>query len=205
MSDIIIIGAGGHAKSVADAVLKSGNRLLGFLDDNKTGKVIGDYRVLAKTDDAPKFKDDAFFIIGIGNNEVRKKIAQKYDGILRWKTIIHPLSNIAIGAQIGQGSAILAYSVINSDATIGKHCILNTASVAEHDSTVGDFCHISVGSALCGEVTVGSSCFIGAKACIRQSISVCDNVTVGCGGAVVKDITESGIYAGVPAKRIDKK
>ena len=202
MRNVIIIGAGGHAKVVADAVIKNCDRLLGFLDDFKTGNVLEGYSVLGKTADAVSYSDNARFVIGIGNNEIREKIATELEGKVKWITVIHPMANIGIGASIGCGSVIFANASVNPGAVIGRHCIINTGASAEHDCAMGDFSHISVNSALCGEASIGKCSFLGACASVKQSVSVCEGVTVGCGGAVVKDITESGIYAGVPAVRI---
>ena len=205
MSDVIIIGAGGHAKVVADAVISKGDRVVGFLDDFKEGKVLGEYKVLGKTADAPKFKEKAEFVIGIGSGEVRRLIADQFDGIIRFKTVIHKKAYIATDVTVGEGTVVFAGAVLNPCAVIGKHCIVNTGAVAEHDTVIGDYSHISVNSALCGGATLGEYVFLGAGASVRQGIKICDKVTVGCGSAVVKDITEAGIYAGVPAGKIVKK
>jgi sugar O-acyltransferase (sialic acid O-acetyltransferase NeuD family) len=190
MSDVIIIGAGGHAKVVADAVIKSGDRLLGFLDDFKEGAVIDRYEVIGKVADAVLFADTARFVIGIGGNEIRRRIATELDGKVKWKTVIHPMSNVGIGVSVGCGTVIFAGASANPGAVIGKHCIINTGASAEHDSVMGDYSHISVGSALCGEAKLGELSFLGACASVKQTVSVCEKVTIGCGGAVVKDITE---------------
>ena len=198
MCNVIIIGAGGHAKVIADIVIKSGDKLLGFLDDCKTGKVIGDYEVIGKTTDVLNFSDDTEFIIGIGNNRVRKDISEKYN--LKWYTAVHPSSQIGLDSTVGEGSCVMANSVISPNCKIGCHCIINTAAVVEHDSVIGDYVHISPNATLCGTVSVGNLCHIGAATVVRNNISIADDVIIGAGGAVVKDINKSGVYAGVPVK-----
>ncbi len=200
MRSVIIIGAGGHAKVIADIVIKSGDRLLGFLDDQKTGTVFGDYKVLGTVDDAEKLKYGTYFIIGIGSAAARQNISERLS--LNWYTAIHPSAQVSTGALIGEGSTVMANAVINADAAVGKHCIVNTASVVEHDCRLADYVHISPSATLCGTVNVGASTHIGAGAVVKNNISVCGDVTVGCGAAVVKDIDVGGTYAGVPARLI---
>lgn len=198
MHNVIIIGAGGHAKVVADIVIKAGDKLLGFLDDNKKASVLDGYDVIGTIKDCKNFSDDTEFVIAIGDNNVRKKISCEYN--LKWYTAIHPSARIGICCQIGEGSVVMANAVINPCTKIGKHAIVNTAVVIEHDNVIDDFVHISPNATLCGEVTVGERTHIGASAVIKNGISIADNVIIGVGSAVVKDIEASGKYVGIPAK-----
>ncbi len=197
---IIIIGAGGHAKVIADIVIKSGETLLGFLDDAAVGTVYGEYTVLGTVADCVKYADEARFIIGIGNNAIRRKIAEQY--ALDWATAVHPSAQIALGVTLGEGTAVMANAVINSDAAIGRHCIVNTAAVVEHDNVLGDYVHVSPHATLCGVVTVGDNTQIGAGATVIHVTNVCADCVVGAGSAVVADIDTAGTYVGVPAKKI---
>ncbi len=197
---IIIIGAGGHAKVIADIVLKSGVPLLGFLDDAAVGAVYGEYTVLGKVADCMQFADKVRFIIGIGNNATRRRIAEQY--ALDWATAVHPSAQLALGVTLGEGTAVMANAVINSDAVIGKHCIVNTAAVVEHDAVLGNFVHVSPHATLCGVVTVGDNTQIGAGATVIHVTNVCADCMIGAGSAVVVDIDTAGTYVGVPAKRI---
>lgn len=197
---IIIIGAGGHAKVIADIVIKNGDTLLGFLDDAAVGTVTGEHTVLGTVADCVRYADEARFIIGIGNNATRRKIAEQY--ALDWYTAIHPSAQIAFGVTIGEGTAVMANAVINSDTVIGRHGIVNTAAVVEHDNVVGDYVHISPHATLCGVVMVGENTHIGAGATVIQVTRVCADCIVGAGAVVVKDIDTAGTYIGVPAKRV---
>ena len=202
--NVIIIGAGGHAKVIADIVIKSGSKLLGFLDDFSNGRVIENYSVLGKIPDCIKFGESAEFIIAIGDNKIRRDISEKYS-FLNWHTAVHPSAQIGIGAEIGAGTVIMPNAVIGSCAVIGQHCIINTAAVIEHDNYLNDYVHVSPNATLCGTVTIGEMCHIGACAVLKNNISVCSNVTVGVGAAVTKNITVSGVYVGVPAKQLSKQ
>lgn len=200
MSDgIIILGAGGHAKVIADIVLSRGDKLIGFLDDNASGEVLS-YPILGKIADAIRYTESCFFIIGIGNNQTRKKLADTYE--LSWYTAIHPTAVIARDVSICEGTVIMADVVINPSSVIGRHCIINISAVIEHDNNIGDFAHISPHATLCGTVRVGELTHIGAGATVKNNTSVCSDCVIGAGATVVKNITVPGIYAGVPAKKI---
>lgn len=201
MSDnVIIIGTGGHAKVIADIVLKNGDVLLGFLDDNRSkGEIILGYPIIGNIDDIYLFYDIASFIIGIGDNFVRKSIANKYN--VKWYTAIHPSASIAIDEMIDNGTVIMANTVINTSAKIGKHCIINTGAIVEHDDIISDYVHISPNAALGGTVNIGECTHIGIGASVKNNINITSKCIIGAGSVVVKDIDKSGTYVGVPARR----
>ena len=203
MSDkVVIIGAVGHAKVIADILLCRGVEVLGFLDDDpKKTSVIG-LPVLGPVDNWPRYRDGASFILGIGSNAVRRVLAEKISG--SWYTAVHPTSLQALGMEmrIGNGTVVMANAAINAGSQIGKHCIINTGAVVEHDNVLEDCVHISPNATLCGGVHIGAETHIGAGAVIRNNISVCEDVTVGAGAVVVRNITEPGVYVGVPARKI---
>lgn len=194
--DVIIIGAGGHSRVIGDIIARSGDRVYGFLDDNEKDGV----KVLGTVDECRKFADK-YFIIGIGNNEIRKKIAQKYPDLMYY-TAIHPSGVISDTANIGAGTCVMANAVINASARVGEHCIINTHATVEHDNVINDYVHISPGAVLCGTVEVAPCVHIGAGAVVKNNIKIQKECTVGAGAVVVKDIEETGIYVGVPAKRV---
>ena len=201
MSDLIIIGASGHAEVVADIALKNGYTIAGFLDDNEKTTEVLDYKVLGKVSDCLKYKDQCKFVIGIGNNAVRKRIAEEYSE-LNFITLIHPTASIGLDVTIDKGTVVMPMAVINSCATIGKQTIINSGAVVEHDCCVGDYCLIAPHTTLCGVVKIGNNVHMGAGSVVNQTLSVCDNVIVGSGSVITKSITEAGTYVGVPAKKI---
>lgn len=198
---VIIIGAGGHGKVIADIVRQNGDIIVGFLDDAYDTEV--DFygtKILGKTDLYKSYVRDCQFVIAIGNNSIREKISGNLDVV--WYTAIHPSAQISPSATIGEGTVVMPNAVINADAIIGCHCIINTGSVVEHDCEIGDFTHISPRAVVCGVTKIGKSCWVGAGSTITQVINICNNVTVGAGGVVVRDIDHPGAYAGVPTKKI---
>lgn len=198
--EVIIIGAGGHGKVIADIIEKSGDKVCGFLDDGAENKEVFGYPVLGKTQDCHKFSDKEFFI-AIGNNGIRKKIATENNG-LKFYTAIHPSAIISRGVEIGIGTCVMAGSVINADTKIGKHVIINSGSVVEHDNILADYVHLSPGAVLCGTVRVGECTHIGAGVTVKNNTSITSDTVIGVGVAVVSDIETSGTYCGVPAKMV---
>ncbi len=198
--EVIIIGASGHGKVVADIVLKSNDRIIGFLDDNENIKEFIGYRVLGKTSDYIYYPN-VKFVVAIGNSNVRERLANLMKDKVSFYTGIHPSSQISsLNVTIGEGTVVMANAVINSGATIGKHCIINTGAVVEHDNIIGDFTHVSVGTKLGGSVEIGKSCWLGIGATISNNIRIASNSFIGAGAVVVKDIIDSGLYVGIPAK-----
>ena len=206
---VVIIGAGGHAKVIADIIQKSGDIVYGFLDDNlKKGtiilnnenlKVIGD---LNSRFTLPITQPELEFVIAIGDNNRRKEIAETKIPNIKYYTAIHPSAIIGSDTEIAEGSVVMANSIINPSTKIGKHCIINTASVIEHDNLINNYVHISPNATLCGTVKVGDCTHVGAGAIIINNTNITDSCIIGAGATVVNDINEKGTYVGVPAKKI---
>ena len=199
--NVVIIGAGGHAKVVADIVLKNGDKIIGFLDGvHPQGFFIG-YPILGSDSDYVKYQD-CYFVIAIGNAKVRERIASSLKNV-KWYTAIHPSAIISkIDTQIGDGTVVMANTTINSGAHIGNHCIINSNSTVEHDNSIEDFVHISVGAKIAGTVHIGKRTWIGIGATINNNINICNDCMIGAGAVVVKDIVQEGTYIGVPAQLI---
>jgi sugar O-acyltransferase (sialic acid O-acetyltransferase NeuD family) len=204
--DVIIIGAGGHAKVIADIIYKSGDNLIGFLDDNLANKGKEIYlgkKVLGTTKDIENYNKN-YFVIGIGNNSIRKKINNENN--LKLYTAIHPSAIIAQDVKIGTGSVIMAGVVINPGTVIGKNCIINTCSSLDHDNLLEDYVHISPGAHLAGTVSVKEGTWICTGATIINNITIAKNNIIGAGSVVIKDINEeNGTYVGVPVKMLINK
>lgn len=202
---VVIIGAGGHAKVIADIIHKSKDRLLGFLDDNleKGKKVISEYEVIGKIEECLQLRkqdENIEFVVAIGNNKVRKEISNKYE--LKYYTAIHPSTQIGIDVEFQEGTVVMANACINSSTKIGKHCIINTGAIIEHDNNIENYVHISPNACLAGTVRVGENTHIGIGAVVKNNIEICNNCIIGAGAAVVKNIIEEGTYVGVPVKKV---
>ena len=195
MNKLIIIGAGGHGKVAADNALKNGYTDICFVDDHSTGECMG-FPIVGTSTDIQALNDGKTdFIIGIGNNAVRKKIAEAND--VNWVTLIHPSAQIAVNVSVGKGTVVMAGAVINACAAVGDHCIINTRAVIEHDNVIEDYVHISPNAALGGTVRVGTRTWIGMGANVINNVDVCADVIVGAGSVVLRDIKKSGTFYGI--------
>lgn len=198
---VIIIGAGGHAKSIANIVQTSGDELLGFLDDNiEYGTKILNSTIVGKIDDIVKYKD-CYFIIGIGDNYIRKQISEKNKDV-RYYTAIHPTAVISSDVKIGKGTTIMANAVVNVSSTIGEHCIINTGAIIEHDNNIENYVHISPNVSIAGTVKIGGCSHIGIGATIINNVNIINDCIIGANACVIKNISEAGTYVGVPVKKI---
>lgn len=196
MKKLIIIGASGHGKVIADIAVKNDYDNIFFLDDNEEIKECAGFPVIGRTNDAKKMAGDK--IVAIGNAKIREKLQSELDNVI---TLIHPRAIISRRVRIGIGSVVMAGAVINSDVVIGKGCIINTGSSVDHDCRIGNYAHVSVGSHVAGTVEIGDGTWIGAGVTISNNISICSGCLIGAGATVVKDINEAGTYIGVPARK----
>lgn len=201
---LIIIGASGHGKVVADIAIKLNKwQSIAFLDDNESIKTTMGLEVIGKTADAFIYKEEADFFVAIGSNTTREKIQEiLLDERVSVISLIHPSVVIGNNVEIGIGTAIMAGVVINCSTQIGKGCIINTSCSIDHDNEIGDYVHISPGVSLAGTVRVGKGSWIGIGCAISNNINICSNCKVGAGAVVVKDINEPGTYVGVPVRRV---
>lgn len=200
MNRLIIIGAGGHGKVIADLAVKNDYKNICFLDDQTVGDCVG-FPIIGKTEEAKSLNDgNTDFVIAIGSNAIRKELAEKYD--VNWVTLIHPSAQIGINVTVEKGTVIMANAVVNAAAVIGKHCIINTGAIIEHDNVIEDYVHISPKAALGGTTRIGTLSHIGIGAALRNNINICANCVIGAGAVVIKDIKQSGTYVGVPVRKI---
>ena len=199
---LIIIGAGGHGRVVADIAKLNGYSEICFLDDADIYKS-GNYDVIGKVKDYRDHISDSAFTVAIGNWRIRKAIYEQLkNDNANIATLIHPMACISEGAVIEEGSVVMAGAVVNFGARIGKCSIVNTCASVDHDCDVGSFCHVSIGARIAGTVNIGDCAMIGAGAVVVNNLSVCEETVVGAGAVVIRDITEIGTYVGVPARLI---
>ena len=190
---LLIIGASGHGKVVADIAMKSGYEEIAFLDDDKYVKFCMGFPVVGTTDSIDD-KEESDVVVAIGNSVIREKLQQKLcDKGLNVVTLIHP------DAVIGQEVSIGIGTVINPGTKVGEGCIINTGATVDHDNEIGDFAHVSVGSHLAGTVRVGERSWVGAGAVVSNNITICADCVIGAGAVVVRNIDKQGTYIGVPA------
>jgi sugar O-acyltransferase (sialic acid O-acetyltransferase NeuD family) len=210
MIDAVLIGGGGHAKSVADAVKRAGiYNIIGIVSREKEDW--DEYPWLGNDDELQKIYDsgvkNAIFGIGyLGKGDVRRRV---YDNLVKigfeLPAIIDPSAVISEDTEIGTATFIGKGCIVNKEAKIGKATIINTGAIIEHECRIGDFTHIAVGARICGDVEIGEDVFIGAGATVIQCIKVGNKTAVGAGAAVVYDVPERCVAVGVPAKVIKER
>lgn len=198
---LLIIGAGGHGRVVADVAEVSGEYSeIAFADDSEP-IIAPRFPIYGDCNWAYEHIGEYVFIVAIGNGSVRQRIVQRFKRAgAQFATLVHPSAVISPSAAIGEGSVIMPGVIVNADTRIGNHVILNTSCSVDHDCDIDDYVHISVGARLCGSVCVGESTWIGAGATVVNNVSVCGSCMIGAGAVVVKDILCEGTYKGIPAR-----
>ena len=202
--NLILVGGGGHCKSVIEAAESTGYNILGVLDTpENVGKRVLDYKVIGTDDDIPQYVDKAEFVITVGfikNPTTRIKLYNKVkEAGGKLATVIASTAHVSKYAILSEGTVIMHQAIVNAGANIGINSIINTFANIEHDAQIGDQCHISTGTMVNGDCKVGDRCFIGSQSVLANGITVGDDIIVGAGSFVRKNISVRGIYSGNPA------
>ena len=204
---IILVGGGGHCRSVIDVIEEQGiYQIAGIVDvPQKIGSSILGYKVFATDSDLPKLANDyKHFCITIGHiksNRVRKDLYfdLKNRGA-NFPVITSPIAYVSRFARIKEGSVVMHRSVVNANASVGIGCIANTGCIIEHDVLIDDHCHIGPSAAVNGGCNIGTDCFIGSNAVVAPGITILNNSLIAAGSVVISNIEENSMYAGNPAK-----
>lgn len=202
---LILIGGGGHCKSVIEAAESAGYEIKGILDmPDEVGKeVLPGHKVIGTDDEIPQYVEECDFVITVGfikNPAIRIKLYNKVKAAGgRLATIIASTAYVSKYAELGEGTVIMHHAFVNAGAKIGDNCIINTFVNIEHDVEVGNQCHISTGTMVNGECKIGENCFIGSQSVCANCIEIASDIIVGAGSVVRKSIRVKGIYAGNPA------
>lgn len=203
MKELIIIGAGGFAKSVIDSVKLSEYRIVGFLDDYKEEKEHLGYPILGRGLDELDNREQYCYFIAIGNNQKRRNW---YEQLMKHNlaviNVVDPSAIVSKHAVLGEGCFVGKFAVVNSNATIGDNCVINTRALVEHGCIIHDHVNISTNTVLNGDVIVGEETFVGSSSVINGQIKIGKKVMVGAGSVVIKEIPDGATAVGVPAKVI---
>lgn len=203
---LILVGGGGHCKSVIDVVEASGQfSIAGIVDSReKLGTTQSGYTVMATDDDMEALVQEyRYFLVTVGQIRSSAVRTRLYDliksqgGIL--PTLISPTAYVSQRALIGEGTVIHHQAFVNAGAQIGVNCIINTASLIEHDAWIGDHCHISTAAVINGESVVADHCFVGSRAVLSHGVHVAPNGIIGAGSVLLTNTEERSLYAGNPA------
>ena len=207
--EIILIGGGGHCKSCIDVIEQEGEyQIKGIIDlPSELGKTVLDYKVIANDEEIVDFiKEGYSFLITIGHLGSPKLRTKLFNLVKENKgylpVIVSPNAYISKHTKIDKGCIIMHNALINAATKIGENCIVNSKALIEHDVIIGKQTHISTGAIVNGNVEIGENCFIGSGTVIRNNSKLSSDIIIGAGSVVTKNITESGVYVGVPAKLI---
>jgi sugar O-acyltransferase (sialic acid O-acetyltransferase NeuD family) len=203
---ILVYGAGGHGKVVADIFLCRGeSEFAGFVDDS--GELWGT-RVMG----LPVFGDAEWLrreakhgpvavALGVGNARARREIAQHCGAWgVKISTAVHPRATVAGTAELGAGTVVMAGAVVNSEARVGAGAIVNSGAVVEHDVEIGEYAHVAPRAAMGGAARLGAFSHLGMGAVVLERVRVGAHTIVGAGAVVVRDLPDEVVAMGVPAR-----
>jgi len=210
---VLLIGGGGHAKVIIDAMRCGRYGIAGIIErsQDKIGMIICGIPVIGTDKDLPRFLKQgikkAVIAIGhMGDGSVRHQMAQELQDMgFRLPVITHPKAIISPFARIGDGTVVFAGAVINAGARIGENCIINTASVVEHDVILGAGAHLAPRAVLAGGVNVGEDTMLGMGSCVLQKKTIGKRCIIGAGSVVIHDVCDDEIVVGVPAVCIKRR
>lgn len=208
--DLVILGAGGSAADIAEAVESVGSagsrwRLRGFLDDDpeKQGRAVAGYPVLGPLELARALPDTSFLV---GTAHYRRPLTRKHvvERLAlppeRYATLVHESASISPGARVGIGTLVLQSTVVSHGATIGNHVFIGPQCVVSHDAVVEDFATLAVGATLCGGARLEPGAYAGARSVIRDGVVVGPGTVVGLGSAVFRNLGPGVVAVGNPAR-----
>jgi len=203
-NNLLIIGASGHGKVVAEIAIKMKKwDSIFFLDDNENIKSCLGIKVLGKTECAFNLLENHDVFVGIGNNQIREVLHNKLENAgASIPILVHPTAVIGEQVILAKGTVIMAGAVINCATNIGKGCIINTGATVDHDCFIDDFVHIAPGVHLAGSVKIGKRSWLGIGSIVKNNTFLTNDCIIGAGGVVIRDIMEKGTYIGVPVRRI---
>lgn len=204
MEKILLLGYGGHAKSVIDTIESAGQyQIAGVVDVAVSEVNYRGYNVIGCDDDLEEIyksgiKNACVCVGYLGKGNARNRLYEKLKSIgYNLPVIIDPTAIVAKDAVIGEGTFVGKHAVINSNACVEKMCIINSGAIVEHDCKIGEFSHIAVSAVLCGEVKTGANVFIGANATAIQCVHIGDNVIAGAAATMLADVPDNRRVVGV--------
>ena len=208
-NNLLILGAGGHGRVVADAAESSGNwDKISFTDDKFPQlKMSGRWPIIGMISDLPGFYSEwQDVVVAIGTNSLRLELLKHcMDVGFNIVSVIHPSAQIAQDVSIGQGTVVFANAAVNTGAGLGQGCIINTATSIDHDCALADGVNLSPGVHLGGAVSIGARSWLGIGSSVINNIQIGSEVIVGAGAAVISNIRDKVTVVGVPAKEINSE
>jgi UDP-perosamine 4-acetyltransferase len=206
---VLIVGAGGHGKVVADALEAMGREVRGFLDIDpaRWGEVVNGKPVIGGDDRLPE-AGTVELANGIGSIQSLATRSSVFDRLrgkgFRFVTVLHPRAVVSPTARVEEGAQIMAGAIVQTNARIGADTIVNTGAIVEHDCSVGEHVHLAPGVTLSGGVRIGNCVHVGTAACVIQGIRIDDYALVAAGAVVTRDVARSARVSGIPAREMEQ-
>jgi sugar O-acyltransferase (sialic acid O-acetyltransferase NeuD family) len=208
MSTLLVIGAGGHGRVVADAATTMGSwKTICFVDDRAEGASVPGFEIVGTTADlAHLAKSCAGAVVGLGDAQSRLRLLERCAELgFELPMVVHRSAAVSARASIGAGSVVFAQAAVNPGAILARGCIVNTGATVDHDCQLEEGVHACPGVHLAGNVRVGARTWIGIGACVKQGVRIGSDVVIGAGAAVVSDVESGLTVIGVPARARQEK
>lgn len=211
MKQLLLVGGGGHCKSVIDALLTSECEFekIAVIDiKEKVGTFIGGIEVIGTDSDLERLYSQgykyAFITLGsVGNTQKREKICENLERIgFIFPNIVDNSSVIGRDVTLSKGVFVGKNATINTETIISDHAIVNTGAVIEHECNIGKFVHVAPGSVICGNVIIGDKSHVGANATLIQGVKIEENVIIGAGSTIIKDVEKNTTVVGSPGRKV---
>ncbi len=206
---IVVIGAGGHAKVVIEAIRAAAiGEIVGLIDPQAASTIVLGVPVIGGDAHLPAIRADgvADAVVGIGNNAVRERIAEDLMKLgFTLPSVVHPAAYLSPTAQIEAGAVIMARAVIGVETSISALAIINTGAVVDHDNLIGRAAHVAPGCSLAGNVIIGARTLIGVGSSVRPGITIGSDCVVGAGSAVVTPVSNGVMVGGAPARSLNRR
>jgi sugar O-acyltransferase (sialic acid O-acetyltransferase NeuD family) len=203
MSTLLVLGAGGHGRVVADAAATMGTwSAICFVDDRAAAPSVTGFEIVGTSADLERLaKSYTAVVVGIGDAQKRLQLMERSARFgFELPVIVHRSAAVSARAQLGAGSVVFAQAAVNPGAHLGRGCIVNTGATVDHDCHFEEGVHACPGVHLAGNVQVGARTWIGIGACVKQGVRIGSDVVIGAGAAVVSDVASGLTVVGVPAR-----
>ena len=207
-NNLILVGGGGHCQSVIDVIEAEGTRkIAGILDvAHKVGKRVLNYKITGSEAQIPSLVKEHCFLITVGQIQTSEPRARLFQLIRQaggiFPTIVSPHAHVSPYATLGEGSVVMHQALVNAGASVGINSIINSQALIEHGTRIGSHCHVATGAIINGNCQIDDHTFVGSRAVILQGVKISERVIVGAGAVVTQSLTESGVYVGIPARKI---